>query len=590
MRALFALLLVMALPAAAQPLQNRLAHHPSPYLALHGSDPTAWQEWNAETLARARRENKLLLVSIGYFSCHWCHVMQRESYRNGEIARFLNEHFIPVKVDREIHGALDAELQSFAEATRSQSGWPLNVFVTPEGYPLFAMLYAPPQEFLQTLQRLAARWEAQGPELARLAREAGIPPPPPVEVEARFAPPIAALYRKRLVAEALAQADLFRGGFGAANKFPHYPQLAALLEAQGMEASPRLAEFLRLTLDRMAALGLRDPIAGGFFRYTVDPDWHQPHFEKMLYDNAQLARLYLTAATRLGRPEYAAIAHETLDFMLETLGDPSGGFISSTSAIDGQGREGGVYLWSREELASLLAPEDWELVRRIWNLDAPPEFEHGHLPLNAQEPTAAEARRLKAIYAQLKTVRAQRVLPKDTKLLAGLNGLALTALAEAAKTAPRYRAAARATRDFLLTLITPDGLDKGIAAGTRLGPADLEDYAYVAEGLLAYSALEDSPSDRARAQRLVEQAWDKFHGPRGWTLDAQPLLARPYYQRIVPDGPTQAPSAVLIRTSWKLGGKGLRTRALKALNVGYEILDQGVFWYATQVSAMGEIR
>jgi len=577
---------------AEAPLANQLRHHPSPYLALHGSDPTAWQEWNADTVARAKRENKLLFVSIGYFSCHWCHVMQRESYKNPEIAQLLNEHFIPVKIDREIHGALDSELQAFAEATRGQAGWPLNVFITPEGYPLFALLYAPPQDFRQTVTRLADRWQKEAPQLAKLARDAAIAPPPAKEAEARFAPQVGALYRKRLVQEALEQADPFRGGFGTANKFPQYPQLAALLEAQRQEPNPKLAEFLKLTLDQMARLGLYDHVGGGFFRYTVDPDWHIPHFEKMLYDNAQLAVLYLDAARVFDRPDYRRVAFDTLDFMLAEMRDAQrGAFITSTSAIDAQDREGGVYLWDKEALKQLLSAEEFALASRIWRLDQPSELEFGHLPMHKTAPRAEEAARLQAIYAKLKTERAKRGLPKDGKLLAGLNGLALTALSQAAVLETRYRPAAKEVRDFLVgRLITEQGLLKGEAAGKLLGPADLEDYAYVSQGLLAYARLSNSSEDRELARKLVIQAWQKFHGPRGWTLDQQPLLARPYYQLIVPDSPSQAPSSVVIKSSWELGGKELRTNALKALNTGYATLDQGVFWYATQVGAMGAVK
>lgn len=587
------LLALLASAAGAAPLQNRLQHNPSPYLALHGNDPTAWQEWNADTVARAKRENKLLFVSIGYFSCHWCHVMQRESYQNPAIAKVLNDSFIPVKVDRELGGALDAEMQAFAEATRGQSGWPLNVFITPEGYPLFAMLYAPPEEFLQTLTKLADRWRTNGPQLAKLAREAVTAPPAPTqEAEAQFAPQIGALYRKRLVMEALAQADLFRGGFGAANKFPLYPQLAALLDIQARDPDAKLAEFLKLTLDQMAQLGLYDHVGGGFFRYTVDPDWHTPHYEKMLYDNAQLARLYLEAARVFGNDGYRRIAFDTLDFMLADLRDAdSGAFITSASAVDAENREGGVYLWDKDALKGLLKPDDYTLVARIWGLDEPAESEYGYLPMHKTRPSAEEAARLKAVYAILKTERAKRSLPKDHKLLAGLNGLALTALSEAAAADPRYRPAAKKVRDFLVSkLISEQGLLKGEAAGQPLGPADLDDYAYASQGLLAYAKLTHSNEDRKRARTLVLQAWQKFHGRRGWTLDQKPLLARPYYQMIVPDSPSQAPSAVLIQSSWELGGKELRTHALKALNVGYETLDQGVFWYATQVGAMSRVR
>lgn len=591
--------LLIAFPASAlastldsPALDNQLANNPSPYLALHGHDPVAWQEWNAQTIERARKEGKLLFVSIGYFACHWCHVMQRESYKNPEIAKVLNTYFIPVKVDREINGALDAELQAFAEATRGQSGWPLNVFVTPEGYPLTTILYAPPQNFLQFITRLSQGWQQNGPALAQAAKAAAQEMPEPQELDAKFAPPVAALYRQRFVDEALAQADTFRGGFGSVNKFPQTPQLAALLEFQHQAPNSKLAEFLRLSLDRMASLGLQDHVGGGFFRYTVDPDWQTPHYEKMLYDNAQLASLYLQAAKVLNQPAYRDIALRTLDFMLADMRDAqSGAFITSLSAIDAQDREGGVYLWDKAMLQKMLTPSEFKLITKIWHLDAPAESAYGYLPVHHTTLSKAERARLDAIYAKLKVARAKRIVPKDDKLLASLNGLALIALSEGAATEARLRPAAQQVRDFLVVkLITPQGLLKGMAQGKNLGPADLEDYADVSTGLAAYARLANSDADRELAQKLATQAWDKFHTARGWQLEQQPLLARPYYQRIVSDGASFSPAALLIKTSWQLGGKDLRTRALGALNTGYAILDQGAFWYATQISAMNALK
>jgi hypothetical protein len=592
MRRGLAALLVLLIAFPAHALDNQLKQHPSPYLALHGTDPTAWQEWNAQTIERARRENKLLFVSIGYFSCHWCHVMQRESYKNPEIAKLLNERFIPVKVDREINGALDAELQAFSEATRKQAGWPLNVFITPEGYPLFALLYAPPQEFLQTISRLDARWQQESDKLKQVALSAAQEMPVAQEAEAKFAPQIGQLYRQRLVEEALVQADPFRGGFGTVNKFPHAPQLAALLEAQRQTPNAKLVEFLRLTFDQMAGLGLYDHIGGGFFRYTTDPDWHIPHFEKMLYDNAQLASLYLQAAKDLKQPAYRDVAFATLDFMLAEMWDQaSGAFITSTSAIDAQDREGGVYLWDKAALKKLLTPAEYKLATRYWGLERPADLEFGYLPLHLKKPSKADSASLKAIYAKLKVERSQRVLPKDNKLLAGLNGLALIALSDAATQEPRFKPAAQQVRDFLAAkLNTPQGLLKGYAQGKPLGPADLEDYAYVSAGLLAYARMAHSDTERELARQLVTDAWKKFHTPRGWQLEQKPLLARPYYQAIVPDGATYSAASLIVKSSWELGGKDLRTAALKALNVGYPILDQSAFWYATQVSAMNSIK
>jgi len=573
-------------------LVNRLHNHPSPYLALHGDDPVAWQEWNAAALDLARRHNRLLFVSIGYFSCHWCHVMQRESYRDAEIARVLNANFIPVKVDREINGALDAEMQTFAERTAGRAGWPLNVFVTPQGYPLFATLYSPPREFLRIVTQLHERWLKDGDKLMQLARGAAVPKAVPKAAAAQFSPLVGERYRAQLVREALAQADPFRGGFGSVAKFPMAPQLDALLEFQRQEPQPKLAESLRLTLDHMAGLGLYDHVGGGFFRYTTDPDWHIPHFEKMLYDNAQLARLYLRAADVFKQPRYLDTACATLDFMLAQMRDPaSGAFMASTSAIDEQNREGGVYLWDKEQLRRLLQPGEYALAARIWGLDAPTEFELGYLPMHKVAPSEDERATLAQIHAKLRKARHQRSLPKDRKLLAGLNGLALQAFSEAARVEKRYAAAALGVRGFLAhKLVQGQELRKGKSAGKDLGPGELEDYAYAVAGLLSHAEVSGERHDRELAGMLVRQGWARFHQESGWKLQQTSLLATKTSEAMVSDGAQPSPSSVLIRASWRLGGKELRAKALSALNTGYAELDRGVFWYASQVAAMNALK
>lgn len=265
-RAFALLLAALCLPlnAAASALTNRLAQHPSPYLALHGSDPVAWQEWNADTVTRARRENKLLFVSVGYFACHWCHVMQRESFKNAQIAALLNRDYIPVKVDREINSGLDDALQTFSAQLNGIAGWPLNAFITPEGYPMFVVLYATPDEFRTQITHLNRRWVADRAGLRNMARQAALPPArPPVDVP---------LTRERaerawqqFVASAWKEADTLHGGFGQISKFPMAPQLHALLERQARQPDAKLDEFLRQTFDQMANRGLRDHVGGGFF-------------------------------------------------------------------------------------------------------------------------------------------------------------------------------------------------------------------------------------------------------------------------------------------------------------------------------------
>lgn len=560
------LLLACLLPpaAVAQPLSNRLAGHPSPYLALHAGDPVAWQEWNAETVARARRENKLLFVSIGYFACHWCHVMQRESYRNSGIATRLNDNFIPVKVDRELHGGLDGALQAFAARLAGVAGWPLNAFVTPDGYPVSVVLYVPPQELAMVLDRIEARWAAEPDTLRALARRAA----PPASAPPRTAPFTAArgadAWRQFLDA-AWREADRLHGGFGEVARFPMAPQLDALLERQAQHPDARLAEFLRLTFDQMAARGLRDHVGGGFFRYTVDPGWETPHFEKMLADNAQLAALYLRAAAVLREPRYREVARTTFDFILRDLADAGGGLYASTSAVDAQGREGAFYLWEPEVLEQNLSPAVYAAARRVWRLDAVRVFDHGYLPAEYRAPTALERPLLKEAAAVLLPLRQTRSLPRDTKMNAGLNGLALSALSQAAAFDPVYRRAADRLQRFLLGRMVRDGkLLKAVAGDRVVAEAELEDYAWTVAGLLDHADATGNRMSRTAARRLARVAWQTFWRETGWRYEAVPLLATRAPAAGLPDGAQPSPADVLIRCSLRLGDAKLREFAREA--------------------------
>jgi len=552
----FALLLAAPVASAAAPAANVLIGHASPYLALHGRDPVAWQEWNAETLARAKRENKLLFVSVGYFSCHWCHVMQRESYQDAAIAALLNRHFIPVKVDRELNGALDAALIEFVDRLQGVSGWPLNAFVTPEGYPAYAVLYEPPAEFKALLERLAGNWRSHPDKIRATAREAA-PAPQPARAQAPT-PELAKERERAYLAAIWRHADTLQGGFSRVSKFPMAPHLARLLELYARDRDPRLGEFLTLTLDQMARRGLRDHVHGGFFRYTVDPDWHIPHFEKMLADNAQLAPVYARAAELLHRPDYRRVAEQTLDFLRETLAAPGGGYHTATSALDRQGREGGAYLWSLTELKQRLSPADYALAARAWKLERPADFAEGHLPLEWIELDPAERERLRKILGTLKTAGRQGQVPVDTKVNAGLNGLALSAFVRAGKGVPRHQQAARELVAFLSGhMLTRDGLVKTRAGGRVFTDAELDDYAYVVAGLVDYA---DAFGDRAAAdsaRRLAAQAWRRFFDDAGWRREEKPLLATLRPDPALADGALPSASARLLVATQAL----LRVRA-----------------------------
>jgi len=567
-------------------LINQLAQHPSPYLALHGQDPVAWQEWNAETFARARRENKLLYVSVGYFACHWCHVMQRESYKSPVIAALLNRHFIPVKIDRELNNGVDEALQNFSERLNGVAGWPLNAFVTPEGYPSFVVLYAPPEQFRALLLNLSGRWDADDQAIRKLAQQAA-PPAASRPVSEPLTPTRTATTSQNFLSSVWQEADPLQGGFGQTLKFPLAPQLSALLEIYAQKPEAKLGGFLRLTLDQMAARALRDHVGGGFFRYTTDPAWDTPHFEKMLYDNAQLALVYLQAAEILRQPAYRDIAMATFDFMQNTLQAPAGGFYTSTSAVDPQGREGAVFLWEPADLKTRLTPEQYAAASRVWQLGQPRPFEYGYLPAEYIQPTARERVLLAQAYGTLAAARKLRALPLDTKMNAGLNGLALSAFSRGQLLSPAYRKNATRLRNFLETdLIRGDRLMKARTARQTLAGAELEDYAYVVQGLLDYAEVNADAKARALALKLARTAWTLFWSPTGWKREAQSLLATLPTEPVIADGALVSPSELLILASLRLGDPTLVRQAKRAAAWQSPPMRQDAFAYPTRVRVL----
>jgi uncharacterized protein YyaL (SSP411 family) len=431
---------------------------------------------------------------------------------------------------------------------------------------------------------LGKEWLADSAELKALAQKYVNAQQPTRRI--RLSPALAEKYRMQLLQETLAQADFLSGGLSVPRKFPIAPQLSVLLEIEAHHHDARLAEWLRLTLEQMAGGGLHDHVAGGFFRYTVDPLWQRPHFEKMLYDNAQLAMIYLRAAKVFNDPAYREIAIETLDFMLAEM-RVGGGFISSISALSENGKEGGTYLWTEEQLKTILEQDEYRLLARIWGMDSAAEFDLGYLPMNRTEPSPDEQKLLKKIYRKLLQVRKGRKVPKDTKLMAGLNGIALQAFSEAAAVDPRYRKAADDLRAFLLGNLWQNGtLLKGISNQQLLGQGDLEAYAYTASGLMRYAQLSGNVADVKTARQISILAWQKFHTPHGFLLEQDSGLARPFYQSVIEDGPLPSPSSVLIDTSLLTGDRELRDRARNALTGGEALQKHGLFWFASQVAAL----
>jgi uncharacterized protein YyaL (SSP411 family) len=421
-----------------------LADDPSPYLQLHAGDPVHWRRWEASSMEEARRSGRLVFISVGYFSCYWCHVMRRESFSDPSIADMLNTAFVPVIVDRELEPALDAYLNTFVQATRGYSGWPLNVFLTPEGHPLLGTVYLPPVQFQTLLRRVTAAWQQNRSELEKAAAGAAEVLQSGQQQIQEMTVDRASVARilETFVQQSNQIADELEGGFGDTSKFPSVPQLRTLLLVQSMAQEFDLTEFLMLTLRQMADNGLRDHLGGGFFRYTTDPNWLTPHFEKMLYDNALLADLYLQAAEILETPSLALVAHDTLDFMLAELWR-DGAFDSSLSAVDDKDVEGGYYLWDRETLERVLDDDERRVAGLAWQLTGTPPFEQGYLPVaGADRATIAEQLAIdgEAVDAlmisardKLRAERRSRTLPRDTKQLTAWNGIALGALARAGR-------------------------------------------------------------------------------------------------------------------------------------------------------------
>ena len=514
---------------------NRLEHHPSPYLAMHAEDPVDWQLWNEAVFRKARAENKLIFVSVGYFSCHWCHVMQRESYQDAEVGELLNQHFLAVKIDRELRPELDKRLIDFVSRVRGSAGWPLNVFLTPEGYPLTGFTYLPKDVFSEVLLQLQQQWVTRREQikaaaneyyLASLADEASneLLPLPGVGVENLAA---------SFVLQAMQIADELQGGFGESSKFPQNPQLQALMRLvkQGQNVHPGLVEFIHLSLRTMASQNLMDHVNGGFFRYTTDPDWQTPHYEKMLYDNAQMVVLYLEAEKLWSGKGYAQVAEQTLAFVEKHMKHPKGGYVSSLSAVDVNDIEGGGYLWQRQQLASALEEDDFDYLVELWEFEAGGEH---LLPPLIGIGAAGDGKRNQTIRKKLQQI-ARPTMPVDDKRLASWNALMLQALVAAADYDDKYRNVAREQFEFMRNAFVSDQQLIRFADNAELAETTFEDYAFVAQAFKLYAALTNDRNAGAIASRLVVDAFDYFFVDKRWVSNRQSLMPTGSGQWLIQD-------------------------------------------------------
>jgi len=529
---------------------NRLAQETSPYLQQHAHNPVDWQPWDDAALAQARDEDKPILLSIGYAACHWCHVMERESFEDPLTARVMNEHFVSIKVDREERPDLDSVYMDAVVALTGQGGWPMTVFLTPGGEPFFGGTYYPPEprhglpSFKQVLLAISDAWREQRDDVLRSSAKL---------VEHVRAGARLAQSKEPLTADLLAGAqrtlregfDAEWGGWGRAPKFPPAPVLEFLLR-RGEE------EMTRTTLDGMALGGMYDLVGGGFHRYSVDERWLVPHFEKMLYDNALLASVYTHAAKRFGDERYARVANATIDYVLRELALEGGGFASAQDA-DTNGVEGLTFTWAPGE-----GPPD-ELLQ---------PFEHGRFIVRGELDDETRAR--------LFELREQRERPlRDDKAIASWNGLMLASLAQAGRIEPATRLA-----QFVLgPLSTPEGrLHRTWRAGVAKGTGYLEDYADVAYGLMELHVATGDPRWLREAHRLATLAVDLFADADGGGFfqtprDGEQLVAR---KKELDDHPTPSGNAmlayVLLRLARIWGDDELERRAVSVLRIVADVV------------------
>ncbi|MFJ4522311.1 thioredoxin domain-containing protein [Streptomyces sp. NPDC088810] len=569
-------------------MANRLAHETSPYLLQHADNPVDWWPWSVEAFDEARRTGKPVLLSVGYSSCHWCHVMAHESFEDRATADYLNEHFVSVKVDREERPDVDAVYMEAVQAATGQGGWPMTVFLTPDAEPFYFGTYFPPAprhgmpSFRQVLEGVQQAWTTRHDEVS--------------EVAGKIVRDLAQREIVRQAAEApgeqeLAQAllgltreyDPQRGGFGGAPKFPPSMVLEFLLRHHARTGAEGALQMAQDTCERMARGGIYDQLGGGFARYSVDRDWIVPHFEKMLYDNALLCRVYAHLWRATGSDLARRVALETADFLVRELRTEEGGFASALDADsdDGTGRhvEGAYYVWTPGQLREALG-EDAELAAQYFGVTDEGTFEHGQSVLQLPQTEGVfDAEKVESVKRRLLDARARRAAPgRDDKVVAAWNGLAVAALAETGAYfgRPDLTEAAVGAADLLVRVHLDEHARLArTSKDGRVGPnaGVLEDYADVAEGFLALASVTGEGVWLDFAGLLLDQVLARFADPETGALydtasDAEQLIRRPQdpTDNAAPSGWTAAAGALLSYAA-HTGSEAHRTAAERALGI-----------------------
>ena len=567
------------LPPNGGPEFNRLVFEQSPYLLQHAGNPVDWYPWGEEAFRKARDENKPIFLSIGYSTCHWCHVMERESFEDSEVAELMNATFINIKVDREERPDIDNIYMSVCQAITGSGGWPLTIVMTPDKQPFFAGTYFPKQDrfgrpgMLELVPRIRQAWQTRREELLDSAekitahvRSMGM----------RVAGAELGLDSLRSGYEQLAaRYDTQHGGFGSAPKFPSPHNLTFLLRYWKRGGDVQALKMVEQTLQAMRAGGMYDHVGFGFHRYSTDAEWLVPHFEKMLYDQALLVIAYVEAYQATGKEEYARTAREILTYVLRDMTSPEGGFYSAEDA-DSEGLEGKFYLWTRDEMLDVLGESDGEAFCRVFNIKPGGNFSNPHCPPNTNIPHHARPLadlahelnlsvdelwiRREVARQKLFDARERRVHPsKDDKILTDWNGLMIVALAKAARALgePEYAGAAQRAADFVLANLRDDRgrLLKRYRQGEAGLPAHLDDYAFMVWGLLdLYEAnfeVRNLEAALALNRAMLTHFWDESDGGLYFTADDGEEL--PVRTKLVYDGAVPSGNSVAILNLLRLG-------------------------------------
>ena len=579
-------------------MPNRLINETSPYLLQHAHNPVDWYPWGEEALERAKAEDKPILLSIGYSACHWCHVMERESFENESIANLMNEKFVSIKVDREERPDLDAIYMEAVQMLTGSGGWPMTVFLTPEGRPFYGGTYFPPVDrqnmpgFPRLLLSISQAYKDQRGEITKTTQQLAEQMGRSGQL-LRADTPLTVDILHQAYSNLATSFDYQNGGIGTAPKFPQPMTLEMLLRYNHQGYSERALEMVNLTLENMAYGGIYDQIGGGFHRYSTDGYWLVPHFEKMLYDNALLARLYLHAYQATQRPLYRRITEETLDYVLREMTDPRGGFYSAQDA-DSEGEEGKFFVWTPEEFQSALGEENGNLIGGFFGLTDAGNFE-GKTILNIPQDPASFATeqglslpQLEGMIGQakltLRELREKRIHPLlDDKVLASWNGLMLRSFSEAAVALGRtdYLEAAVNNALFIEQSMKPRGrLLRTYRSGQAKLLGYLEDYAFVADGLLSLYEATFEPRWLNEviflADAMVELFWDEAAGffyDTGSDHESLVLRPRDVFDNAQPCGGSLA-SDVLLRLAVITGNQEYSVKAAKPLRALNELMSK----------------